>query len=128
RAAGKRESLLQTARTAGRVEDEGWRVRKDGSHFWANVVLTALHDEAGQLQGFAKVTRDLTERKRADEEIHRLNVALEQRVLERSAQLEAGNEERATSSSNMKHEERVRNRQMRHTHVAREVSVMIPQC
>jgi len=104
RAAGKRESLLQTARTAGRVEDEGWRVRKDGSHFWANVVLTALHDEAGQLQGFAKVTRDLTERKRADEEIHRLNVALEQRVLERTAQLEAANKELESFSYSVSHD------------------------
>jgi PAS domain S-box-containing protein len=66
RAASKREALLQTARTAGRVEDEGWRVRKDGSRFWANVVLTALHDESGQLCGFANVTRDITERKRAE--------------------------------------------------------------
>ncbi|TLY16318.1 MAG: PAS domain S-box protein [Nitrospirae bacterium] len=104
RAAGKRETLLQTARTAGRVEDEGWRVRKDGSRFWANVVLTALHDEAGQLQGFANVTRDLTERKRADEEIHRLNAALEQRVLERTAQLEAANKELESFSYSVSHD------------------------
>ena len=50
----------------GRFEDEGWRVRKDGSRFWANVIITALRDDAGRLRGFAKLTRDLTERKRAE--------------------------------------------------------------
>ena len=49
------------------VEDEGWRVRKDGTQFWANVVITALRDPQGTLVGFAKVTRDLTERRRAEE-------------------------------------------------------------
>ena len=58
---------LRRARRFGRVEDEGWRLRKDGSRFWASVVITALLDEAGVLQGYAKVTRDLTER-RAHEE------------------------------------------------------------
>jgi PAS domain S-box-containing protein len=51
---------------AGRFEDEGWRVRKDGSRFWANVIITALKDEAGKLQGFVKVTRDMSERRRAE--------------------------------------------------------------
>ena len=59
-AAGKPERELQIAATQGRVEDEGWRVRKDGSRFWANVVITALRDDSGELRGFAKVTRDLT--------------------------------------------------------------------
>ena len=58
---------LRRAVQHGRVEDEGWRIRKDGSRFWASVVITALFDARGQLQGFAKVTRDLTER-RAQEE------------------------------------------------------------
>lgn len=57
---------LRLAAAEGRFEDEGWRVRKDGSRFWANVVLTALHDDHGQLRGFAKVTRDMTERRRMD--------------------------------------------------------------
>ena len=51
------------AETDGRFEDEGWRMRKDGSRFWANVVITALRDDDGALIGFSKITRDLTERK-----------------------------------------------------------------
>jgi PAS domain S-box-containing protein len=58
---------LREAARVGRFEDEGWRVRKDGSRFWASVVLTALHDASGKLVGFAKVTRDLTERRTAEE-------------------------------------------------------------
>lgn len=58
---------LADAVREGRTEDEGWRVRKDGTRFWANVVITALHDEAGALRGFSKVTRDITERRRAQE-------------------------------------------------------------
>jgi PAS domain S-box-containing protein len=67
--AGKPEWELETAEREGSVEDEGWRIRKDGSRFWANVVITALRDDAGALVGFAKVTRDLTERRRAEEEL-----------------------------------------------------------
>ena len=63
------ESLLGEARDKGRVEDEGWRIRKDGSRFWADAVITAVRDERGQLQGFAKITRDLSERRRAEEEL-----------------------------------------------------------
>src|SRR6185295_11036754 len=58
---------LEVARKEGRMEDEGWRVRKDGSQFWANVIITALYDETGELRGFGKVTRDLSERKRAED-------------------------------------------------------------
>ena len=60
---------LETAAKEGRFEDEGWRVRKDGSQFWANAIITALRDPAGALRGYAKVTRDLTERKQAEERI-----------------------------------------------------------
>ena len=67
-AAGKCEHELEVAGRTGRFEDEGWRVRKDGSQFWANVVITALRDPSGRLIGFGKVTRDLTERKAAEEE------------------------------------------------------------
>ncbi len=63
---------LKVARAEGRFEDEGWRLRKDGSRFRANVVITALHDERGVLRGFSKVTRDMTERKRAEDNARRL--------------------------------------------------------
>jgi len=63
------DEMLERARVEGAAEDEGWRVRKDGSSFWANVVITALRNEAGELQGFAKVTRDMTERRRSEEEL-----------------------------------------------------------
>jgi PAS domain S-box-containing protein len=81
-AAGKPEMELQIAAAEGRIEDEGWRIRKDGSRFWANVVITAMRDTKGELIGFSKVTRDLTERKRAEEEVRNLNRSLEQRVTE----------------------------------------------
>jgi PAS domain S-box-containing protein len=66
--AGKCEYELEVAEREGRFEDENWRVRKDGTQFWANVVITAVRDGSGTLVGFAKVTRDLTERKRAEAE------------------------------------------------------------
>ena len=64
---GKPAWELEVATREGRVEDEAWRVRKDGSLFWANVVITALHDDSGALTGFAKVTRDLSERRAAEQ-------------------------------------------------------------
>jgi PAS domain S-box-containing protein len=67
-ASGKCERALAIASEEGKFEEEGWRVRKDGTTFWAFVVITALRDETGALVGFAKVTRDLTERKRLEEE------------------------------------------------------------
>jgi PAS domain S-box-containing protein len=66
-AEGFPEFELRTAANTGRFEDEGWRIRKDGSRFWANVVITALRDAEGKLVGFGKVTRDLTERREAEE-------------------------------------------------------------
>ncbi len=64
---GKPEQELRVAASEGRLEDEGWRVRKDGSRFWADVVITAVRDEAGCLCGFSKVTRDITDRKQAED-------------------------------------------------------------
>jgi formate hydrogenlyase transcriptional activator len=61
--------LLRLAALRGRIEEEGWRVRKDGSRFWANVVITSIRDSTGELSGFAKVTRDFTDRKRAEEAV-----------------------------------------------------------
>jgi PAS domain S-box-containing protein len=66
---GKTETELRLAAQDGRFEDEGWRVRKDGTRFWANVVITALRDKDGKLRGFGKVTRDLSERRLAEERI-----------------------------------------------------------
>ena len=64
---GKPAKVLERAAVDGRVEDEGWRIRKDGSRFWANVVISALRDESGNLRGFAKVSRDDTARKDAED-------------------------------------------------------------
>ena len=66
---GKPEKLLETAAKQGRVSDEGWRVRQDGTVFWASVTITAIRDEKGTLIGFGKVTRDLTERKQREESL-----------------------------------------------------------
>ena len=68
---GKPERELQVATSEGRFEDEDWRIRKDGSRFWANVVVTALRDASGKVNGFVKITRDLTARKEAENELKR---------------------------------------------------------
>jgi PAS domain S-box-containing protein len=73
---GLPERALATARQAGRFEGEGWRIRKDGTRFWANVVIDPIHDDAGTLVGFAKVTRDITERRNAAEALERTKEAL----------------------------------------------------
>jgi len=75
--AGKPERALDIAAREGRYEEEGWRVRKDGAAFWASVVINAVHDDTGRLLGFAKVTRDLTERKRAEAELVRAKIEAE---------------------------------------------------
>jgi PAS domain S-box-containing protein len=81
--AGKPEHGLLVAADEGRYQDEGWRVRKDGSRFWADVVITALRDEGGNLRGFSKITRDVTERKQAEENARRL---LEDEAARRAAE------------------------------------------
>src|SRR3954468_4169305 len=75
---GLPDRILESARVNGRHEAEGWRVRKDGSRFWADVVVTALRDETGTLVGFGKVTRDLTSRQLASEQLR--SSAAEMRV------------------------------------------------
>lgn len=90
--AGKPERELAIARERGSVEDEGYRVRKDGTTFWANVTITAVYDKAGVLRGFAKVTRDQTERKQAEE--------AQQALLEQGeARLQADEERRRAEAS-----------------------------
>ncbi len=78
RARGEPEKALETARREGRFEKEGIRVRKDGSRFWANVVIDAVHDDTGTLIGFAKVTRDITERKQVEQALALANEELMQ--------------------------------------------------
>ena len=84
--AGKPQEELRVAADVGRCEDEGWRLRKDGSRFWANVVITALRDETGNLRGFSKITRDMTERKQAEESTRRL---LQEEAARRAAEQHA---------------------------------------
>lgn len=85
--AGKPGLNLQHAARFGQSEDEGWRIRKDGSRFWANVVITALRDSRGDLRGFAKLTRDMTDRREKEQQLRRANQQLELRVKQRTADL-----------------------------------------
>lgn len=82
---GKPERELQQAAVTGHIEDQDWRVRKDGSSFWAEVAITAVHDAAGKLIGFVKITKDITARRDAEEQIQGLNSQLRARVEELSA-------------------------------------------
>jgi PAS domain S-box-containing protein len=94
-AAGFPQHELEVATREGRFEDEGWRVRKDGSRFWANVIITALRNDDGELIGFAKVTRDLTTRRAAEEQARRLAAeeAAHAEAVRRSEQLAQLNEQ-----------------------------------
>jgi len=78
RASGLPQRALHIAATEGKFEDEGWRVRKDGTRFWTSVLIDPVLDQDGKLIGFAKVTRDITERRRAQEEIDQAREALNQ--------------------------------------------------
>jgi PAS domain S-box-containing protein len=89
---GKAEAQLREAAKDGQSEDEGWLVRKDGWAFWANSVITALRDEQGHVYGFAKITRDMTERREREESIRMVNEHLEGRIQERTAELVQLNE------------------------------------
>lgn len=80
--------ILEHARSSGRFEEEGWRVRKDGSRFWANIVVTSVRGRDGVLEGFAKVTRDFTERRAQTEALHAKQAALTQSVKEREVLLQ----------------------------------------
>ena len=93
------EELLKVA-ADGRFEDEGWRIRKDGSRFWANVIITALRDASGKLIGFSKVSRDLTERKAAEEKLAAYNEQLQQS----NRELEAANKELEAFSYSVSHD------------------------
>ena len=90
---GKPQRALEVAAREGRFAEEGWRLRKDGTLFWASVVLSAVRDERGALLGFAKVTRDLTEKKRSEAELVRAKV-----------EAERANESKSQFLANMSHE------------------------
>jgi PAS domain S-box-containing protein len=81
-AAGWPAHELREAERVGRFEDEGWRVRKDGTRFWANVIIAPIRDAAGVLRGFGKITRDMTERRAHEQQVEQLRVELERRVVE----------------------------------------------
>jgi PAS domain S-box-containing protein len=91
---------LAIATQAGKYEEEGWRVRKDGSRFWASVALSTMRDERGGIRGFAKVTRDVTERKRNEDQVRKLNDTLRQHSL----RLETANKELEAFSYSVSHD------------------------
>ena len=91
RRAGAPEAALRTAATEGRFEKESWRLRKDGSHFWAHVIIDVIRDERGQVLGFAKITRDITERRETQRALEEAREALFQaQKLEAIGQLTGG--------------------------------------
>jgi PAS domain S-box-containing protein len=99
-ASGKPSRELAEALRSGRSEDEGWRLRKDGSSFWANVVITPLRDPSGALSGYAKVTRDFSARKQLEEELLGKN----ERLREENSRAEAANRAKSSFLANMSHE------------------------
>jgi PAS domain S-box-containing protein len=102
RQSGRPSRLLKVAADRGRVEDEGWRVRKDGSLFWANVIITALYNGTGELRGYAKITRDLTEKRQVEQ---KLRISIE--TLEQAKRrLEELNDVKSLSISIASHEVR----------------------
>ena len=89
--AGAPHQLLEVAATAGSAQEEGWRVRKDGSRYWASIVITALRDPSGELRGFAKVVRDITEQRRQQDTLDQNRAALAQlQKMEAIGQLTGG--------------------------------------
>jgi PAS domain S-box-containing protein len=85
--ASKPDPALAQTIARGRHEEEEWRKRKDGSRFWANVVYATIHDDNGELIGFSAVTRDLTDRKRAEDELQRLNAGMQKHIAEQTEEL-----------------------------------------
>jgi PAS domain S-box-containing protein len=100
----KPQRELEKAATEGTTEDEGWRLRKDGTRFWAKVVITALHDGQGKLTGFVKITRDISESRKAEEAFHKQAAVLEQQVDEQTIGLEKANRTKDEFIATLSHE------------------------
>lgn len=100
----KPDQALAVATSEGRYQDEHWLVRKNGAPFWASFVITALRDDTGKLTGFSTIARDVTKRKNAEDEIRRLNAALERQVKERTAELHAAYSEMEAFSYSISHD------------------------
>lgn len=100
RGRGKPEQELEVARREGKYEGQGWRLRRDGSRFWADVVVAAIYDVSGELRGYAKITRDITERRKAEESI----AALNEELSARNSSLELANREIESFSYSVSHD------------------------
>jgi PAS domain S-box-containing protein len=100
----KPDQALAVATAEGRYQDEHFLVRKNGAQFWASFVITALRDDSGKLTGFSTIARDVTQRKNAEDEIRRLNAALERQVQDRTAELQAAYAEMEAFSYSISHD------------------------
>lgn len=103
-AQGKPDEALAVARAEGRFQDDRWRIRPDGSRYWANVVITALRDPQKQPYGFSVIVRDMTKRKEAEDEARRMYSELEQRVQDRTAELQTAYDEMESYSYSISHD------------------------